>query len=157
MRRPIAFAEVLEEKLGGGTSEPPTSPKPAFAHIPTVRVFFFEFGATARPVHAARGTHPYRAGPEPATRVHCEPSVRPRRSLTSREQAALDQLNALGASIGADFTVDGLRSAFRALAPRYHPDRHPGSSASEQARLSMQFVQLNDAYRELQSALPAAA
>jgi hypothetical protein len=156
MGRRIAFTEILDEKLNAA-SEPPASPKPAVRHVPTVVAFFSEFGATGRPVFDARGRDLYSSGSQPAVRIHPGQPASPRRSLSSREQAALDQLIALGATVGADFTVDQLRSAFRALAPMYHPDRHPGTSPGEKARLSMQFVQLHDAYRELKGALPAAA
>ena len=50
-----------------------------------------------------------------------------------------------------------LRGAFRTLARRYHPDRHPNCTPIEKARLSRQFIQLHDAYRELQASLPVAA
>jgi hypothetical protein len=156
MGRRIAFTEILDEKLSDSASEPPASPGPAVRHVPTVVAFFSEFGATGRPVYDPRGRALYSNRSQPAARIH-PGQPNPRRSLSSREQTALDQRIALGASVGADFTVDQLRSAFRALAPIYHPDRHPGSSESEKARLSMQFVQLHDAYRELQGALPAAA
>ena len=157
MGRRIAFAEVLDEKLSGHASAPPAPPQPTVWHVPTVAAFFSEFGAAGRPVHDPRARHLYSSSSRPAARVYPAQPTPSQRSLSSREQAALDQLIALGASVGADFTVDQLRSAFRSLARRYHPDRHPGSTASEKARLSMQFVQLHDAYRELQGALPAAA
>jgi DnaJ-domain-containing protein 1 len=157
MGRRIAFSEVLDEKLSGAASEPPATPKPPVWHVPTVAAFFSEFGTTGRPVLDPRGRHLYSAGSQPATRVHPGQPTPARRSLSSREQAALDQLVALGASVRADFTVDQLRSAFRSLARMYHPDRHPASTPVEKARLSIQFVQLHDAYRELQGTQSAAA
>ncbi len=54
-----------------------------------------------------------------------------------------------GATLTVDFTDGELRSAFRALARCYHPDRHPESGALEQARLSRVFAGLADAYRHL--------
>jgi DnaJ domain len=151
-----AFADVLDSKLSESFHDRPASPRPAGRHIPTVNVFFVEFGAGATPVRGFRGRYLYTANAEPIRHApHEQP--RPRRTLSSRERAALEQLNALGACIDADFSVEELRRVFRELARTYHPDRHPGSSASEKARLSMQFVRLHDAYRELQGAAPAAA
>jgi DnaJ domain len=156
MGRRTAFADVLDSKLSESFHDRPASPRPAGRHIPTVNVFFVEFGAGATPVRSFRDHHLYTANAEPIRRApHEQP--RPGRTLSSRKRAALEQLNALGARLDADFTVEALRRAFRELARRYHPDRHPGSSASEKARFSMQFVRLHDAYRELQSAAPAAA
>jgi hypothetical protein len=45
--------------------------------------------------------------------------------------------------------VDAVRAAFRQLARRWHPDRHPG--ASEQARvvLCQRFAQISGAYEQL--------
>jgi DnaJ-class molecular chaperone len=71
------------------------------------------------------------------------------RVLSSREQRALDDLIALGAELPADFTFDELRSAFRTLARRYHPDRHAGCRAEDKARLAHLFARTRDAYRTL--------
>jgi DnaJ-class molecular chaperone len=65
-------------------------------------------------------------------------------------------LNALGAAVPADFSAQELRRAFRTLAHQYHPDRHPACGAAEKARLSQQFIQLHDAYRELRVEAPVA-
>lgn len=165
----VTFAAVLDDKLRGSEPEPAASPEPRRRHVSTVQAFVFEFAAAASNLRNSRATHLYtidsdlsRSGAQ-RLRVgrtldeHERPFSRPQRILSSRGRAALDQLNALGAAIGADFTVQELRQAFRTLARRYHPDRHPGSSAIEKARLSRQFIQLHDAYRDLQAATPAAA
>jgi hypothetical protein len=76
--------------------------------------------------------------------------VRPvRRHLSLREQRAFDALEALGGTLAADFTFDELRSVFRNLARRYHPDRHSGSSTLEKTRLAEQFTKARDAYQVL--------
>ena len=77
------------------------------------------------------------------------PVPRPARTLTPRQQDALDQFIALGARVSADFTRDELRTAFRSLARAYHPDRHPGIGASEKARLSSKFALVRGAYELL--------
>jgi preprotein translocase subunit Sec63 len=79
------------------------------------------------------------------------PPRRPKRSLSARHLQALDALVGLGARIAADFTNDELRRAFRGLALRYHPDRHPTTDDGEKARLSGLFAQACDAYEHLKS------
>ncbi|MEP7310829.1 MAG: DnaJ domain-containing protein [Acidobacteriota bacterium] len=61
----------------------------------------------------------------------------------------MDSLVALGAHLDASFTARQLRSAFRTLARRYHPDRHPSTSDAERARLARVFAELNDNHRRL--------
>ncbi len=67
------------------------------------------------------------------------------------EQRALDYLVGLGARLDSDFTEVELRSAFRALAREYHPDRHPDSSQQQRERLSALFRRLRQAYEHLQA------
>ena len=77
-------------------------------------------------------------------------AVRPvRRHLSMREQRAFDELEALGGTLTVDFTFDELRSVFRRLARRYHPDRHTGCSAHDKTRLADQFTRARDAYQVL--------
>src|SRR5207245_686341 len=70
------------------------------------------------------------------------PLRRPRR-LTPAQQRALDALVTLGAAIASDFSERELRTAFRGLARRYHPDGHPGSSDAEKARLARTFSDID--------------
>ena len=155
MRRRTGFAEVLDEKLGRQASDRPGTYRSAGPHIPTVNVFFLEFGAMATPVCHSRGQRHYTIDPVPVTREQ-RPPAPPRRTLSARENAALEQLIDLGATVDADFTGDDLRRAFRELALTFHPDRHPGSDPNETARLSRQFVRLHDAYRALVGVAAAA-
>lgn len=69
------------------------------------------------------------------------------------EQRALDYLVGLGARLEPDLTMAELRSAFRALAREYHPDRHPGSSPQQRERLAALFRRLRQAYEHLQGAI----
>jgi len=71
------------------------------------------------------------------------------RAMSARERQAFDDLVLLGARIGTDFTFDELRSAFRALALTYHPDRHTQCSATNRADLAGLFARAHDAYRVL--------
>jgi hypothetical protein len=138
VRGSVAFDDLLQEKLGtvptgARTSEAeplhstlrPAPPHPFLFCAPDLR-----FGATAY-----GSKRPRRPAP-------------PRR-LSARQQRALDRLVALGAELRADFSLHILRSAFRSLARRYHPDRHPESDPAEKARLSGLFSELNDSYRRL--------
>jgi len=82
-----------------------------------------------------------------------QPAARTRlvRQLTAREQQALTELVTLGGTLSGDFTFDELRSVFRTLARRYHPDRHIGCNEQDKARLAEQFTRVRDAYTVLAS------
>ena len=152
-----AFAEVLQRKLGDFDPEPPAASAYAWRRPvqgPTVLYFDARTYAAAGPsrIPPAAGDGPARVRPF----VRPSPPPRPRRILTADERRALEQFVALGAALTADFTDGELRSAYRALARQYHPDRHPQISPFEQARLSQTFSTLSDAYRHLQS-VPAHA
>jgi hypothetical protein len=67
---------------------------------------------------------------------------RPARTLSAPERAALGLFNSLGAELTADFTRQDLRSGFRALARRFHPDVNPFASGRE-------FAAMRDAYEIL--------
>ena len=76
---------------------------------------------------------------------------RPARLLSEHEQRALAELVTLGGALSDDFTLDELRSVFRALARRYHPDRHAGCDEQGKAGLAAQFTRARDAYQVLAS------
>jgi preprotein translocase subunit Sec63 len=84
--------------------------------------------------------------------VHSEKPVRPKRTLSPTQREALNQFIGLGARLDTDFTMQELRSAFRALARAYHPDRHARVLPSERAALSSAFVKLRSAYDALKTA-----
>ena len=67
--------------------------------------------------------------------------------LTEPQQQALADLIALGARLDAAFTEGELRSAFRSLARRFHPDRHPGGTSADQTHHARQFARVADSYR----------
>ena len=73
--------------------------------------------------------------------------------LTLLERRALAALNRLGAGLDEALSSDTLRRAFRRLAHRYHPDRHPGSSPAESARLARLFAEATAHYRVLAAAV----
>jgi hypothetical protein len=78
----------------------------------------------------------------------------PSRALSPRAHQALAILQRLGAiHLTSDFSAHDLRKAFRDLALRYHPDRHPRAAPEDQARLAASFAEATDAYRVLISVL----
>jgi hypothetical protein len=140
-----AFVEVLDELLDGYESDAP-APRPH----PHLRV------ATCSHVWRQQGLAPAASAWTPAreaqTRETSEP--RRRRTLSMKQQHALDALLALGARIGADFTDAELRSVFRELALRYHPDRHTSRDEAERRRLALLFARAHEAYELLKTAAP---
>jgi hypothetical protein len=126
------FAEILESKLD--CAHAPRTPG-AWNRPLTTPLFFFE-----QPRAAA------------FARTHV-PAQEKRAKLSAREMQSLTALNALGADLGEDLPMIALRRAFRQLARRYHPDRHPGSSAAELQRLSRLFAEATEHYRVLTAAL----
>jgi hypothetical protein len=147
------FARILDEKVGRLDSARPMSAGRADygrPHHPVVLLFHTAGHQPA--AHAGRVASAYGVGHRSraaaAARVTLQPS-RPSRLLTDRQQQALAHMVGLGAALDADFTIRDLKTAFRTLARLYHPDRHPGSSEFEQARLGRQFAMLHDAYRHL--------
>jgi hypothetical protein len=179
MRGAATFDDLLEEQLGtqpGPTANGPVSNRVGTAaaygfffggtqartldvrrQVPRSRLDSAQ-AATAAARRAPQDVH---AGAVPLDRAHvaratgCEParpaSATPSRSrrLTLRERQAIEAFASLGVSLPADFTVGQLRTAFRELARRYHPDRHAGSGDAEKAMLATLFGHAHDAYRVL--------
>ncbi len=149
------FAEVLEQELvgfqpqvlgsGPALSQPPTyrPPHPLLFSKPLHQFRLTAYGPTAHPTSDSRVSRPMGL---------TVPSRAPR-PLTARQRRALDELIALGAGLASDFTERELRSAYRTLARRYHPDRYPSSGLVEKARLARVFADLNENHRRLLDAL----
>ena len=145
MRGGTQFADLLDEKIGAAPIEPPRAAGRATPrYAPDPALLFFD--ARFRPAPAATPFAP------PVPPVPTVSQARPRRSLTPRQQDALRAFWGLGARLGVDFTEPELRSAYRSLARRYHPDTHPGSSQTEASRLARIFTNLTDCYRLLLAA-----
>jgi hypothetical protein len=72
---------------------------------------------------------------------------RPVRALGPAERHALDELVGLGARLREDFTSAELRSAFRALARQFHPDRCIGQTPADQAHAARVFAFIVGHYR----------
>ena len=142
-----AFAEALDQALGDLAAEPP------LPHVPPARRAApphpFLFAATPFWNHA-RDAAPMAAAVRPARPAASSPEPpRAPRAMTPAERRAFDGLNTLGARLAPDFGPRDLRSAFRTLARRYHPDRHPSSTDAEKARLARLFAELTDHHRRL--------
>jgi hypothetical protein len=144
------FSTILEEKLTGVEPEPAVAStytwrRPAVG--PTVLYFDPRFYSTVDAPGTPMGS--VAGEPMPTAFVRPVPLPRPRRVLTANQRQAFEALVGHGATLTVDFTDAELRTAFRILALRYHPDRHPGSNAVELRRLSAIFSTLTDAYRAL--------
>jgi len=153
MPRGLRFVDVLEDMLGAIAWEatPPGEPKGRTApprHV--VYTPLYNLHTVAREAgcekHAARA---YGSGIRPAVAA----PARPVRRLTTAQARSLDALNLLGAGVRAGFSVTELRSAFRGLARRYHPDRHPGASDADRQQLAQQFMALRASYETLLTAI----
>ena len=163
------FAELLESELNctnmpptaGAWNRPLTVPLFVFARPqPVVGVGSVDSRSTASPLNAPRRDTRSHANPptlESRTTPVTEPPTTRRIRLSAREQGALTALNDLGADLGGSLSPSTLRRAFRQLAHRYHPDRHPGASAAEQDRLARVFVDATEHYRVLAAALSASS
>jgi DnaJ-class molecular chaperone len=74
--------------------------------------------------------------------------------LNERERQALDWLRCAGAcALTERFTAVELKSAFRALARRFHPDAQPGVDEWRRQELAESFRRLTAAYRALRAVL----
>jgi hypothetical protein len=158
MRAHADFRTILDQKLGEAAfvCASPSAAGTSSSWQPSARpVFLFgDFGRFGVPwpvrqaasARASAWTAVYAARPG-ARRATT-------RALTPAQRQALKHLQGLGcASLGADFTGAEIKSAFRALARQYHPDRHPGSDPAERARLASTFAGVCDAYRTLTTAI----
>ena len=170
----MAFADVLDERLIDSSPVASSLPRPAAIGTATAFGFFFvdtpsvlarrearghlaarpaTIPVTCRPIEAASDTvdapTPLREGQ--AWPASAGPRELPRRRhpLTRRQREAVDVFRTLGVDIPADFTPEELRTAFRTLARRFHPDRHPGCSDADRVLLCSLFGHARDAYRVL--------
>jgi hypothetical protein len=130
-----AFAEVLDREVDRYVSEEPGAAGRYYPGIATRGVFWFEGATPVFPI------------------VRTRRAAAPPRRLSASQHDALEQFNALGAALPPDFTRAELRSAFCALARRYHPDRHPDCPERDLAQLSRRFASLRAAYDVLRSVL----
>jgi hypothetical protein len=127
------FTDLLDQELRAfhataAVSEHRSDPRSAPVTPPLIGLPQFHFQST-----------PYARLPRPEPK-----SLRTPLTLTAAQRDALAALNAMGAGLDNAMSSTEMRSAFRRLAHQCHPDRHPGSSAAEQASLSRRFATLTD-------------
>ena len=154
MRGASVFADVLDEKIREDCLAAATAARP-YQRPPTLGYFLFSSASVPAGIDGSARARPRirveppRAWSGPALDRDDAPPSRPSRRLSAAQQAALDTFLELGAAIGPHFTQAELRSAFRELARRFHPDRHPDISVDQRVRLTKLFVRARDACRIL--------
>jgi hypothetical protein len=178
MSRWRAFVDVLDEILndnGSAPAAPETAPHtahaarvastPLYAYVPNRTPNRF-WATPARPRTTQlrdaldsfkRLTQKPAAAGQPAGRPAATQTIDPPRqgrTLKPAEETALQTLVRLGAALDRGFTTRELRSTFRTLAQRYHPDRHPYASDAERKRLGAMFAELTAAYGTLLESSP---
>jgi hypothetical protein len=80
-------------------------------------------------------------------RRHRDAAAREAHTRDAERQSALTLLGLSG-----EPAPEAIRAAFRQLARRWHPDRHPDAGELTRAALCRRFAQISSAYRELLSA-----
>ena len=124
MPHAASFAEILDAELGCTPVPPPARAWSVRPLTPPLFAFDLPLTTATRPAHV-----------QPALPAQPPPAAR----LTSSELQTMADAR----------TLDALRNAYRTLARRYHPDRHPGCSPADRARLARLFAEATDAYRSL--------
>lgn len=117
-----AAADVAAKVVWGWRSEPPLG-----------SAFLF-----ARPLTTAHRCWP--AG-------EVQPPRQPAHRLTDVQRVAFEGLVTLGAALSDSFTAEDLRTQYRELARRFHPDGYTQCSGLEQAQRARCFVEAAEHYR----------
>jgi hypothetical protein len=137
MGRGQAFVDLLDGMLDGYESHAAAAPR---RPLPIATRSHYWIPQALQRGHASAA---------PARLAEAPAQARPRRTLSMKQQDALDTLLGLGARLDQDFTDGELRRAFRNLALRYHPDRHVDAGEAERARLAALFARARAAYELL--------
>lgn len=141
-----AFGDALERALSRAASAgatrpvPPTQAPRIWLHRlydPHPRTWTTAASREARMDHCRHTTNPPTGSPPPARG----------RTLSESEAAALRLLRAQGAEwLPADFTRHELKRAFRIVAMRCHPDRHPFLGDEGRQRQAHLFGEIRRAF-----------
>jgi hypothetical protein len=151
VRSAATFAELLEAELKCTNVRHAAS---ARNRPLTAALFVFDLPRSAGVAPRRDPLQPfYTPTQEERATGRAETPPTPKIRLNACERRALAALNDLGADLGESLSLSTLRRAFRRLARRYHPDRHPGSSAAEHERMARVFVEVTEHYRVLAAAL----
>ena len=78
-----------------------------------------------------------------------KPAVRPAHELDVMDIAALEFFRRNGVSLRENFDESDLKSAYRKLALKFHPDRHANASAFERKRCGELFSQASEQTKRL--------
>mgnify|MGYP003393341006 CR=1 FL=1 len=149
------FAEILEEKLTGGTPppKPATEGKRAKIRLETVLPWWNLQSApphprTPRPDAYPRTheqTHEQTKGKTTSEPVSNTPPTS-RNQWSFEQQLALDQLIRMGASIRLDSPYADVKKAYKKLIRKFHPDQHQNSSPALQKRMTEQLRAVIEAF-----------
>lgn len=142
------FAEVLDAALG--SQHPPVPPRVTswrFAAPPPGPLHFAGSAPAASLGHAAYTLAAALAPPHAA-------APRVTRVLTTAQRDAVQALAQLGAPLSPSFDAAELRSSYRSLARRLHPDRHQAGAPAVRARLASDFAAATDHYKTLLALFP---
>jgi hypothetical protein len=157
-----AFATVLDSYLDHApVRDTAAAGRSTFCSVATPSLFWFQGASPAAP-RTVPGLEAARRGGSPADRQEAvsplrlvrpirQPAARVPRVLSPTQREALDRLIGLGARIDDTFTLQELRSEFRALARLYHPDRQAARRPSSLPATS-RFIALRQAYDVLRAA-----
>jgi len=155
MRPGAAFRRILDEKLADDGCRW-TSQQASVASARNVRTaaesaFLFGGvpGARAATFAAAFAYTGRSSGWPTPPAVPAAARPRPARQLTPAQQRALECLRSFGAgTLEAGSSEAEVKSAFRTLAHRYHPDCHPGADDRERTSLASDFGRIVQAYHQ---------
>jgi hypothetical protein len=146
VQRGPSFAQLLDEKLHEtiGKDRIRSASTAAHAFAPAHPLLFslaYQFAPASRDFRAL--------SPVGEDRNRRYASTAGKRALTADQRLALDALNRCGADLTADFTAEELRSAYRALARSFHPDRHTTNTHVDQTRLARLFGEISKHHKTL--------
>lgn len=147
MRPTARFAQILDEKLAG-QCRPERAAAPAMNRATWVPSVCPPLSVDEIPFRRSPVAWAASAYGRPMAGISPEPT-RPTRRRSPAERAALECLRGFGAGLEEACSDEELRSAFRHLALRFHPDRHPEVADADREYLASAFGRITQAYRVL--------
>ena len=144
MTRERSFHEILEEKLHGSPGSP-SADTPSRDDVSSMESLADLLETLGNPVWTfasvagARRAYPRGKGPKPSTR----PTRGPVHALSDRQKDAVVFFERFGERLAGDYSTDELKTAYRRLALRLHPDVTRGSAEP--------FLELRGHYKTLET------